>query len=184
MIDARLIYDGAGAIGRGVSGVGGAMSGYAKLKYEKDLNNDKNKTDIKTHLIDYRKSTDTAKINKDSKIYETDGKVKVAKIDYRKSTDTAKINKDSNKYATDASERNNKRTTYALVSTTDKKTKTQKYVADRNLEGAKVKSKDKKKGSKSPDWLKDAMKRAKTPEEREKLLQEYKKLKTIDDMDI
>jgi len=226
-IDARLAYEGAGAIGRGIGGVGSAVSGYAKLKYKKkrDEKNDENlanenATKIATHTIDYNKSTDTAKINtvgkvkvaninKNADTYVIDSKKDIAKIDYKKSTDTAKINtvgkvkvanidydksiKTANinkkakvasasigasakKYAANVSASNNKRTTATLTTTTKEKTKAQRYVADKNFESAKVKKKPKKAGS----WKIKALQKAKTVEEREKILA----MKDIGDEDI
>ena len=130
--------------------------------------------------IDYKKSTDTAKIN-------STGKVKVANIDYDKSIKTANINKkakvtsasigaSAKKYAANVSASNNKRTTSTLTATTKEKTKAQKYVADKNLESAKVKKKPKK----AESWKIKALKNAKTVAEREKILA----MKDIGDEDI
>jgi len=204
-IDARLAYDGAGAMGRGISSIGGAMSNYAKLDYQKkrakqeDRNlANTNAAKIKTHEIDYLKSTDTAKIKSDGDIqvakindgsgrYIIDRKKDIAKIDYLKSTDTAKItgkakvksskiSADAKIYGANISAENNKRTTSTLRDTTKVKSKAQQYVADKSVESAKIKSKPKKKES----WKIQALKNAKTAKEREAIL----KMKDIGDKEI
>ena len=179
VIDARLAYESAGAMGRGVAGVGKAMLDYGQIQYKKkrDKKNDENlantnATKVKVHEIDYAKSTDTAKIN-------NTGKVKVAKIGYAKSVDTAKITGKAKiksaelgykgkKYSADISAENNKRTTSTLSSTTKEKTKAQRYVADKQFEGAKLKTSTKKKSI--PKWKKDLLKKARTPKQRELIL--------------
>jgi len=54
MINGRLAYAGAGAIGRGISSVGGAMSQYARLKYQqqRDKKGDENLADTNRTKID------------------------------------------------------------------------------------------------------------------------------------
>jgi hypothetical protein len=220
MINARLAYDGAGAIGRGISGVGSAMSGYAKLKYQKkrDEKDDKfkenslqNTRDLAKLKIDLGYDTnETAKTvantKKEAVIYKTDGSVannirstltqrEVAKLGYEGKKYVADTGERNNIRSTSVSDRNNRRTTSVsasnnqrtnttLAENSKRSVKSSKYSDDSAMQRAKIKAKAKKKGSKSPDWLKEAMKRAKSPEERERLLQEYKKLKTLDDMDI
>jgi len=219
VIDARLAYESAGAMGRGVAGVGKAMLDYGQIQYKKkrDKKNDENlantnATKVKVHEIDYAKSTDTAKINNTGKVkvakvkanadkYVIDAKTGIAKIDYAKSTDTAKINNTGKvkvakigyaksvdtakitgkakiksaelgykgkKYSADISAENNKRTTSTLSSTTKEKTKAQRYVADKQFEGAKLKTSTKKKSI--PKWKKDLLKKARTPKQRELIL--------------
>lgn len=204
VIDARLAYNSAGAMGRGVAGIGKAVLDYGQIQYKKkrdqksdeNLNNE-NATKVKVHQIDYQKDTDTAKINNQGKVkvaninsntdkYVIDTKKDIEKIDYAKSTDTAKINSKAKiksaeigfagkKYSADVSASNNKRTTSTLSSTTKEKTKAQRYVADKNLESAKVKKKPK-----HLNWKIEALKKAKTPQEREKIL----KMKNLGDEDI
>jgi len=197
MINGRLAYDGAGAIGRGISSVGGAMSQYARLQYQKKRDKkgdenlaDTNRTKIKTHQIDYAKSTDTAKINtkgavhvaninKENDKYVIDKKTGIAKIDYARATDTAKINskgavqvanihKSADVYKSNVSAENNKRTNRTKLTTSNITAKTQKYVSDKQYEGAKLKVQTKKK--KLPKWKKDMLKSARTPQQIDNIL--------------
>ena len=218
-IDGRLAYESAGAMGRGVAQMGAVASDYARLKYKKkrDKKDDENlvaqnDTNIKTHKIDYAKSTDTATINSTGKVkaakvnanadkYVIDTKKGIAKIDYAKSTDTATINStgkvkaaqisgkakvtsasigaNAKKYSANVSATNNKRTNATSAENSKRSSKTQKFVSTVNYAGAKLKV-DSKKNKPKRNLKLEALKRAKTPEERLKILNS----KNIGDVEI
>jgi len=188
-IDARLAYESAGVMGSGVTGIGNIINRYAKIKYakERDKINDENlkntnATKEKVATIGYSRSVDSANIRAGASDKSNISREKVAKINYDRSwnSDSANLKSASmsagvKRYIADVSERNNKRTNSANSANTDKKTKTQRYVADSNVESAKMKSKGKNK-----NWKVEALKKAKTPKEREAILQ----MKDIGDEEI
>ena len=207
VIDARLAYEGAGAIGRGISGAGKAMSGYAKLKYDKkrDKVDDafkekthKNSNDLAQLKLDlgYDDNMTKKQVSRDrvednkrtvgAKNYATDGSVannkrtvhmqgntnqtsvKVANIGANAKTTSAKLKLQGTTITAGTSRANNINTSNTSVSTTNTKAKSQKYTADKQFEGAKLKSKSKK--NSVPKWKKDLLKSARTHKQIDNIL--------------